>query len=160
MNTVDIFQQRKNFLGLVDAIRAALGYALRNEEPEHGEELAMEMSYGGFDFAIVHSLSNAPDRILIECRFGPLPEGRKQQIMLKLLEMNCMLAERDSSAFCLDPETDEVIYALALDIAGLDSSTVLTNMTEIVWHGRRWLETRYLSEKQDESAALALISLA
>lgn len=160
MKTIDIFQQRTCFMGLVDEIRTALGYALRNEEPEHGEELAMEMSYGSFDFAIVHSLSNAPDRILIECRFGELPEGREQQIMFKLLNMNCMLAEIDSSAFCLDPDSNNVIYTLALDLDGLDSSTVLAKMTEIVWHGRRWLETRFVSQERDKNSAVRLLPLA
>ena len=152
-NSIDAHQQRYRFLIMVDEIRSALGYSLRNEEPEAGDELAMEMSYGGFEFAVVHSLRNAPDRVLIECCFGPLPQGREQAIMLRLLNMNCALAEMESSAFSLDPDTDELIYTLAQDIANNDGNHLLAKMTETVWHGRRWLETRYMKQEAGKGSA-------
>ncbi len=160
LNNITNYQHRTDFLRIVDEIRTALGYALRNDEPDHGDELAMEMHYGEFKFALVHSLSNAPDRILIECCFGPLPEARQEKIMFNLLNMNCMLSEIDGSAFSLDPETNEVIYTLAMDIFGQSGSNMLSKMTEIVWHGRRWLETRFISEQQESSVAVDPIALA
>ena len=124
MDMFEINQNRMRFLSVVDEIRIALGYSLRKEDPQPGEELAMEMMYGGFDFAVVHSVRNSPERILIECRFGPLPEGREQQIMQRLLNMNCALAELDASVFCLDTESGDLIYALGLAIDGQDGTTV------------------------------------
>ena len=159
-NNINIYQQRADFLRIVDEIRNGLGYALRNNEPDHGDELAMEMQYGEFHFALVHSLSNAPDRILIECCFGLLPEARAEKIMFNLLNMNCMLSEIDGSAFSLDPETNEVIYTLAVDIFGQSGKNMLSKMTEIVWHGRRWLETRFISEQRSSGAAVDPVALA
>lgn len=150
MDMFDINQQRLRFLSIVDEIRIALGYSLSKEDTKPEEELAMEMMYGGFDFAVVHSARNSPQRILIECRFGPLPEGREQQIMLRLLNMNCALAELDASVFCLDPESGDLIYTLSLAIDGMDGNTLLAKMTEIVWHGRRWLETRFMNDEDRE----------
>ncbi len=152
-NSIDAHQQRHRFLVMVDELRAALGYALRSEDPEPGEELAMEMSYGGFEFAVVHSLRSAPQRVLIECRFGPLPQGREQAIMLRLLNMNCALAEMETSTFSLEPETDVLVYTLALDIEHMDGNTLLSKMTETVWHGRRWLETRYMKQEGGKHGA-------
>lgn len=161
INTIDIHQKRLRFLAIVDEIRVALGYALRQEEPTPGDELAMEMSYGGFDFAVVHSLRNGPDRLLIECRFGPLPQGREQAIMLRLLNMNCALAEMDDCRFCLDSESDDLIYTLVQDIDGNDGHGVLAKMTETVWHGRRWLETRFMQQESGkDDAALNPVVLA
>lgn len=157
----DINQQRLRFLSIVDEIRSALGYSLSKEETQIEEELAMEMMYGGFDFAVVHSSRNSPERILIECRFGPLPEAREQQIMLRLLNMNCALAELDASVFCLDPDSGDLIYTLGLAIDGMDGNTLLAKMTEIVWHGRRWLETRFVKdEDRAQESALNLSALA
>lgn len=157
----DINQQRVRFLTIVDEIRSALGYSLTKEDLQPEEELAMEMMYGGFDFAVVHSARNAPERILVECRFGPLPEGREQQIMLRLLNMNCALAELDASVFCIDPESGDLIYTLGLAIDGMDGNSLLSKMTEIVWHGRRWLETRFIKdEDRAQDSALNLAALA
>lgn len=161
MEMFEVNQQRLRFLNIVDEIRSALGYSLSKEDLKPEEELAMEMMYGGFDFAVVHSARNAPERILVECRFGPLPEGREQQIMLRLLNMNCALAELDASVFCIDPESGDLIYTLGLPIDGMDGNSLLSKMTEIVWHGRRWLETRFIKdEDRAQDSALNLAALA
>jgi hypothetical protein len=156
MNITSNDNYRHHFLKVVDELRAALGYALRTEDPEPGEDLAMEMMYGGFDFAVVHSLAKRPDSLLIECIFGPVPDGRGESIMRRLLEMNAALAELDGSTFCLDPSGEQLVYTLAIDLTHLDGSVLLRKMTEIVWHGRRWLETRYMN--QDESGKGELLN--
>lgn len=145
---------RHRFLSVVDELRSMLGYSVRTEDPEPGDELAMEMMYGGFDFAVVHSLHKSPQRVLIECIYGPVPEGRSVQVMNRLLEMNVALAEVDGSVFCLDESGNQLIYTLALDLELLDGSQLLRKMTEIVWHGRRWLETRYLNDQKPEPREL------
>ncbi len=143
------YENRNRFLSIVNELRDALGYEIRKEAPDPGEELAMEMMYGNFDFAVVHSLRNAPDRILIECDFGLIPEGKKMYIIEKLLQMNTALAEIDGSIFCIDSDTEKLIYTLSQKITDTDGSKLLEKMTEIVWHGRRWMETRYLKVDQN-----------
>lgn len=158
---VDAYQCRQRFLQVVDELRAALGYALRDQDPDPGEELAMEMMYGNFDFAVVHSLKNQPGRVLIECQFGEIPEGRFDAIVLRLLEMNAALAEIDGTIFCLDTDGKTVIYTLSQSLEDMSGSSLLSKMTETVWHGRRWLETRFLKqEAQQESERLDPLQLA
>lgn len=147
---VDAYQCRQRFLQVVDELRAALGYALRDQDPEPGEELAMEMMYGNFDFAVVHSLKNQPGRVLIECQFGEIPEGRFDVIVERLLQMNAALAEIDGTVFCLDADGNSVIYALSQSLDDMSGSSLLSKMTETVWHGRRWLETRFLKQEVSE----------
>ncbi len=152
---------RNKFLEILTEIKNLLGYSLRNDEPQPGEELAMEMMYGGFDFSVVHSNNFKPEVLLIECRFGPVPEGREFPIMEKLLQMNCALAELDGSTFCIEAESGDLIYTLAKSMDGLDGKTLLYKMTEIVWHGRRWMETRFLSEKDTrENDAFGAVAMA
>jgi hypothetical protein len=154
MSMMDPDNFRFRFLQVIDELRAALGYPLRNDEPEHGDELAMEMMYGGFDFAVVHTLRRASDRVLIECVFGDIPEGKSESVLNRLLEMNAALAEVDGSVFCLDETGTKLLYTLAMDLPALDGSALLKKMTEIVWHGRRWLETRYLNDRATERGEL------
>lgn len=148
----DAYQCRQQFLKLVDDLRAALGYALRDDQPEPGEELAMEMMYGNFDFAVVHSMKNQPGRVLIECQFGEIPDGRFDAIVERLLQMNAALAEIDGSVFCLDADNKSLIYTLSQALEELDGTRLLSKMTEIVWHGRRWLETRFLPQESQVQA--------
>ncbi len=161
MSMIDPENYRFRFLKVVDELRVALGYPLRTEDPEPGEDLAMEMMYGGFDFAVVHSLAKSPERILIECIFGEIPEGKPEAVMSRLLEMNAALAEVDGSVFCLNEQGTKLLYTLALDLQALEGSDLLKRMTEIVWHGRRWLETRYLNDRaSDRSELLNPVQLA
>ena len=142
---------RNKFLEILNEIKNLLGYSLRSDEPQPGEDLAMEMMYGGFDFSVAHSNNFKPEALLIECRFGPVPEGREFPIMEKLLQMNCALAELDGSTFCIEAESGDLIYTLAKNLDGLDGKALLYKMTEIVWHGRHWLETRFLHEKNSNA---------
>ena len=154
MNTTNSNAYRHQFLKVVDELRAALGYSLRSEEESEGNEIAMEMMYGGFDFAVVHSQTLKADTILLECIFGPVPDGRAQPIMKRLLEMNAALAELDGSAFSLDQTRQQLIYTLRIELNQLDGVVLLRKMTETVWHGRRWLETRYMNSPESSSNEL------
>ena len=154
MNTTNSNGYRHQFLKVVDELRAALGYSLRSEDESEGNEIAMEMMYGGFDFAVVHSQTLQADTILLECIFGPIPDGRAQPVMKRLLEMNAALAELDGSAFSLDQTRQQLIYTLRIELNQLDGVVLLRKMTETVWHGRRWLETRYMNSPESSSNEL------
>lgn len=148
----DFFQNRREFLELIDDVRKSLGYAIRQEDQFPGEELAMEMMYGGFEFAVAHSIKNKPEKILLECRFGEMPAGMEQAIMYQLLHMNATLAELDGSVFCIDPDTLDVMYTIAVNLRDLNGIQLLGKMTEIVWHGRRWLENRFIQTESRTNA--------
>ncbi len=161
MEILDVNFFRNKFLSVVDELRAALGYAVRDSDPEFGNELVMEMMYGNFDFSVVHSQQFCAHNILIECEFGDVPENKKSEIIERLLQMNVALAEHDGSVFCLDDSTTKLIYALPMQLKALNGNVLLSKMTEIVWHGRRWLETRFLLEdRQTPNTVLNPIFLA
>ena len=155
------FQKRQIFIQLIDEIRVSLGYALRKEEISETEDLAMEMIYGGYEFALVHSLKNASDKLLIECVFGNIPEANEEEILLNILHMNAALAEIDGSVFCIDELTGKLVYTVSMNLFEVDANQILRKMTETVWHGRRWSETYFLRKPQREkSEFFALNTLA
>ena len=154
MNPSAISGPRYRFLNVVNELRIALGYSMRSEEQEDGEEVAMEMMYGGFDFSIVHSVVNNPDSVLLECIFGPLPEARAEKIMRRLLEMNAALAELDGSSFSLDATRQLLMYTLELKLGQLDGNVLLRKLTETVWHGQRWQQSYFMSAVESTPTAL------
>ncbi|MCE2870505.1 MAG: CesT family type III secretion system chaperone [Oxalobacteraceae bacterium] len=157
----DAFQSRLKFLKIINEIRELLGYTLNNQEDDHGDDLVMEMMYGGFDFSLVHSNINATHKLLLESDFGSIPETNEQLILLRLLAMNSALAELDSSVFCINADTNRLTYALSLDISDLDGQQLLSKMTEVVWHGKRWCDSNFLSKAENsESNSVNLSVLA
>ena len=157
----DAFQCRLIFLKIVNEIRELLGYSLSNEEADHGDDLVMEMMYGGFDFSIVHSNIHVTHKLLLESDFGTVPPHLEQKILLRLLAMNSALAELDSSVFCIDADTGRLIYTLSLDLSEIDGQQLLSKMTEVVWHGKRWLDTNFLgkaTDSENESINFAVLA--
>ncbi len=151
MSNLTQISYRERFLQIVDELRSALGYSFRELDADPGEELAMEMMYGNFDFSVVHSLRFRSDRVLIECTFGEIPSEQKELILEQLLQMNSVLAELDGSAFSIDIPSAKLLYMLPMKISILDGFQLLSKMTEITWHGRKWLDTRYMRmNKLDE----------
>lgn len=145
----DSFQCRLVFLRIVNEIREQLGYSLNNEEIDHGDDLVMEMMYGGFDFSIVHSNIHETQKLLLESDFGSIPSHLEQKILLRLLAMNSALAELDSSVFCIDPDTGRLTYTLSIELNEIDGQQLLAKMTEVVWHGKRWLDTHFIGKVAD-----------
>lgn len=154
MYYLEISEQRRKFFSIIDELRAALGYALRSDDLELGDEIVVEMMYGNFDFSVVHSLQYSPDKILIECQFGEIPRSRNELIAERLLQINSVLAELDSSLFCFDEDCQKVVYVMPLALSSLTGHLLLSKMTEMVWHGRRWVETRYIKDEMDKPLEL------
>ncbi len=149
---ISTHQNRLHFLSIVSEIREILGYKLLNNEPEYNDELAMEMTYGDFEFALVHSNNDKSDCLSVECIFGEIPDKRRDKIYEKLLQINYMLSEVDCSSFSIDAQTDQLIYLLKLNLLDQTGNLILKKMTEIVWHGKRWLETYFVTiEEQTQT---------
>ncbi len=154
MSTVNAAIYRQRFLAIVDEVRSALGYALRDYDPDPGEALAMEMMYGNFEFAVVHSHRFSPSKVLVECQFGEIPVAQKEEILRQVLRMNSVLAELDGSVFSIDETSGKLVYMLPLRMDSLTGMRLISKMTEITWHGRKWLETRFFPDRIIDSASV------
>ena len=151
-------QGRENFLALVDEVCAELGYPPNEETPEAEDALAMEMELDGIPFSVVHDLGSAPERILIECRFGPPPPERTEQVLYRLLHFNRGFAEAGDTAFGIEAETGDLIYTHACDLAGTSGRVLLGTMTEMGWQARQW-RTSYFLDQEGPGAGEAASNL-
>lgn len=142
--------QRHQFLTIVDELRKALGYSIREFDAASSEEVAMEMMYGNFHFSVVHSDVTQVDKVLIECEFGEIPEDNKSSILEKLLRINSSLAEIDGSAFGISAGNEKLVYVLPIQMCALDGGKLLSKMSEIVWHGRRWQESWFMQHENSD----------
>jgi hypothetical protein len=139
--------QRKQFLQLVADICAELGLPPCDSDLKDDETLIMEMGLEGIPFAVVHSLSETPNRVLIEANFGKLPVQRRTAVMYRMLHLNRELAEAGLAAFTLEKDTGNVIYTHAADLADSTGKSLLGAMTDITWRGEHWKKTWFLEEE-------------
>jgi hypothetical protein len=147
---------RTAFLDLVDDVCGELGYPPRGEAPESDEALAMEMELDGIPFAVVHMRNIAVDRILVECCFGPIPEEHAEQVLYRILQLNRGFADMADTAFGIDPETGDLIYTAACNLASASGRSLLDMMTEMTWQARQWHATYFLDEANAPSQDLPL----
>jgi hypothetical protein len=137
---------RKNFLRLVAEICAELDLPPCDSDLKNDETLIMEMGLEGIGFSVVHTLTNHPERIMIEANFGPLPQERRTAVLYRMLHLNRELAEAGQAVFTLDGTSGNVIYTHAVQLADSTGKEVLGTMTDITWRGEHWKKTWFLDE--------------
>jgi hypothetical protein len=135
---------RRQFMSLVDDVCEELGYPKCVSDSEGDAVIAMEMEVGAIPFAVVHSMETAPGQVLVESTYGPLPEKRLNEVLLRLLEMNRALAETGNGAFCLDPDSGEVMLTQQCDLSAETGAGLLQTMTRMSWQSRRWKDNCFL----------------
>ncbi|MGI4847209.1 MAG: CesT family type III secretion system chaperone [Janthinobacterium lividum] len=146
-------EYRIAFLELVDDVCSELGYPPRGAAPESDEALAMEMELDGVPFAVVHMRNTVQDRVLIECRFGTIPQDRALAVMMRLLQLNRGFADLGERAFGIDADTGDVIFTTARDLFEATGSSLLSVMTEMTWQARQWNDNYFLDEASQPAAA-------
>jgi len=147
---MDAEQTRERFLVLVDQVCEELGFPPNEEVPHADHALAMEMD--GISFSVVHDLEVSPERILIECRMGQLPEDNRLPALTRLLHFNRGFFEMGEAAFSIDAVNGDVMYTHACGLHDADGRSLLAIMTEMSWQARQWNSDYFIGEDTRASA--------
>ena len=161
MNSVGT--ERKAFMSLVNDLCKALSYPERDDEPRDDETLVMEMTLEGIAFTVSHSLEQAPEKVLIQASFGPVPKAQSTDVLYRLMHLNRELSEAGTASLGFDASYGAVVYTHAARLSELTGNSLLTTMTEITWRAEYWQSTYFLQTESPTSAGSfdeRLISLA
>lgn len=153
-NIVVTNPHRKAFLQLVADICVELDVPPCDSDMKTDETLIMEMGLEGIGFSVVHSLTNHPERILIEANFGDLPQERRTAVLYRMLHLNRELAEAGNAAFTLDAGSGNVIYTHAAKLVESTGKDLLGAMTDITWRGEHWKKTWFLEDAKHDDGAV------
>lgn len=146
---------RKAFTDVVNSLCRVLSYPEHPDVPREDEILIMEMSLDEIPFAVSHSLTNDPKKILIEAEFGKVPNENVIEILFRLLHLNRELSESASATLAINPETSMVIYTYAANLSTLTGSGLLEIMTEAAWRAKYWKINYFLKDLEaDEKGTL------
>lgn len=86
------------------------------------------------------------DTVYLACVFGPLPKQLTLQAAVRLLEINLFLHTHGTSAFCLDPDSGDVICACRLNIEMLSAISLFESMTLLSREALRWRNGCFLGD--------------
>ena len=155
--------ERKAFMSLVNDLCKALSYPKRDDEPRDDETLVMEMTLEGIAFTVSHSLEHAPEKVLIQASFGPVPKSQSTDVLYRLMHLNRELSEAGTASLGFDASYGAVVYCHAARLSELTGGNLLTTMTEITWRAEYWQSTYFLQTESPTGASSfdeRLISLA
>ena len=82
--------------------------------------------------------------VYLACVFGALPEQAAAAAAVRLLEVNLLLHAHGRSAFCLDPQSGDVICGCHFDGGTLSSASLFDGMRRMSEQALRWREGWFL----------------
>lgn len=131
---------RKKFIELAEAIFRELGFPPPEMFHDDHLPLAMELNHAGNDFELLHSSSEMPERILVCCFLGSLPEENTSIGMQRLLEANLTLVRSHEAAYGLRSEENKVccMYYEALETTSV--RPMMEKMKRIAEDSKIWNE--------------------
>ncbi len=129
---------RQRFIELSEAIFRELGFeppAIRHED---SLPLAMELEYANREFELLHSSTDMPERFLVNCKLGDLPDDHVIRGFRLLLQANLPLARMHKACYGIDPDKQTINALYFEKLNEVNARIVLDNMREISTGAGNW----------------------
>lgn len=95
------------------------------------------------DFSLAYSETEAPDRIMIFCDYGAIPQGKELEVYRALLEANLFTFSSDSAVFAAIPESNHVLCANRFALNGLNAEELRGILGFMSERARVWRHTHF-----------------
>ncbi len=97
----------------------------------------------GVGFTFGHNEVNAPDRMLVFCDYGPVPEGAQAKSYRALLETNLFLFESDTAVFSIMPESGRALCAVRFMLEPLRADELRAILVFLAQRALDWRRTHF-----------------
>lgn len=131
---------RKQFVELSEGIFRELGFPPPAMLHEDSLPLAMELEVDGLAFELLHTPSFQPQRILISCRIGELPEDNAVPMLSSLLKSNLVGVRKFKFWFGIHPEAAEILRLEYRELADIQPISLLEHLKQIAREFSGWSE--------------------
>jgi hypothetical protein len=138
------FQLRRKFISFLEDIYRELGHLPPEIPRDEDEPLVMEIESDEIAFEIIHSPQSHPERLLVHCQFGPVPQEQTIDVLTALLRANQILFRSREGVLGIDAETDVVTYSFAQSLDMVRASDLLQNLTQVAQRAKEWRTAFYL----------------
>ena len=133
------------FEELIDEIYRSIGHAPLPIEASNDDVGAVEVIVDDAPFLLVHRLDEA-DKVVVYCRFGPIPDSAPPHARSRLLELNLALAESNAAVVGIDPESGEVVYTFKAPLLTATGESVLDALVEVAELRQEWRSNWFMKE--------------
>ena len=137
---------RRRYVDSCEAIFRELGFPLPEMLHDDALPLAMELEYRGGTFELLHSPTDMPDRVLICCKLGKIPDENFFTGTRLLLESNLDLMRAHSAFFGISLSTQFLHCMYYEKLNRWNTSTALEKMELVFNDSMNWKE-QYFSNK-------------
>lgn len=136
---------RQNFIALAEDVFRQLGFPPPAMTHEESLPLAMELEIENLQFELLHSSTDQPERILVSCKLGPLPDEALTQGLRRLLQANLVLARTHEASYGIDPDK-QILHCMFQEVlAESNAVDLLASMREIASSSAHWKDDFFSS---------------
>lgn len=147
---------RQVFVELCEAIFRDLGFDPPPMLHENNLPLAMELEVEQRSFELVHSSNDRPERILVICRLGPLPDDSGKAHLKALLSNNLGSARTYHPCFGINAERDEVVWVSYEELENLRASAMLDRLRALAYEATSWQDAVFNKQNGFDDLAMEM----
>lgn len=112
-----------------------------------GQPAQVDIEWQGVRFRIGHAPALDAGSLVVQCFYGPPLHGQVEDILVRLLEVNLVLAvKRAGATFGMDPDSGDVAYVFIGALSEVHAASLLDAMTLAARHALHWRDTFLLGE--------------
>jgi hypothetical protein len=132
---------RQKFIELSESIFRELGFPPPEMLHDDYQPLAMEMEHAGKPFELIHSSTEMPERVLVSCNLGQLPDEGVLPGLRKMLQANLILARTHGPVYGLISENQTIRCMYYEKLDDVMASRILEKMRQVAIDSENWRET-------------------
>ena len=153
---------RQMFVELCEAIFRELGFSPPEMLHEDALPLAMELEVGQRSFELIHSSSDRPEKVLVICHLGPLPNDAGKSHLNALLSENIRNIRNFRPCFGINADSHHVISISYERLKNCSAIVLLEKMRIFANDASIWQERVFTPENgfDDHVAEISGVMLA
>lgn len=144
---------QRNFTDLVQELHHLLELESPAIEPADHEPLAVELTLDGMDCVLAHWPHDV-ERLSAYCRFGPLPEVNKVDVLCRLLQVNLVLSDTGPATLGVESDTGDVIYSFKAPLCAMSAGSLLRALRHVGRQAMEWRGNYFLGPGVSPPAGL------
>jgi hypothetical protein len=135
-------QWRAKFIELAVELRRLAGKPAKAFVDTPEATVRMKFHIDGVLFNMVHFCddegSEAPERFLLQCRFGPVPLLDAAPVLEEALAMNQGMARGNAGMFALDTQTNELVCSSLQTLQGAQAQDLAEGLAKMAEVANQW----------------------
>jgi hypothetical protein len=142
----------------VERYRALIDQICAQSNISHPESMYEMADFGVKDanFSLTYGGIGAPDKVLIFCDFGELPDRVREAVLMRLLEVNLYMFDGTQNiSFAYNTESKHVVMMSSIPLYSMTGASTLELLSHLADIAEEWRNGYFLNEAEGKSGALA-----